>query len=70
PQSAFDFSTGSIVHGDDIEADVWFDFAVIDDVFGNPTPTLFINAADDMTDLQDYGYTGSIDDVGWAPDDG
>ncbi|HEQ98023.1 MAG TPA: hypothetical protein ENO22_01635 [candidate division Zixibacteria bacterium] len=69
-QSAFDFSTGSVLHGDDVEADVWFDFAVIDNVFGDPTPTLFINAADDMTDLQDYGYTGSIDDVGWAPDDG
>ncbi|MBD3219371.1 MAG: hypothetical protein GF310_13950 [candidate division Zixibacteria bacterium] len=70
PQSAFDFSQGSILDGDDVEADVWFDYAVIDDVFGEPTPTFFINVADDMTDVQDYGYTGSLDDVGWAPADG
>jgi hypothetical protein len=69
--SAFDFDIHSVTHGDDTEADIWFDYIIYVDQFNNPVDSIFyINVMDDMTDLQDFGYTESLDDVTWAPSEG
>ncbi len=70
PRAAFDFSAMQVVDGDDVNADVWFDIAVVPDVFGNDIEQFFINVADDMTDIQDFGFANDLDDVGWAPAQG
>jgi hypothetical protein len=70
-QSAFDFDIHAVTHGDDLEADVWFDYVIYIDQYDNPVDSVFyINVMDDMTDLQDFGYTESLNDVTWAPADG
>jgi len=61
--SGFCFWPPQVVDGDDLDADIWFDYIPEHGVF-------YINVANDMTDLQDYGYTESIDEVGWSPDEG
>jgi len=61
--AGFDFSRERRVAFDDPLADVWVDR---DPNLG----VLFINAADETTDIQDMGFTDNLDEIGWAPADG
>lgn len=65
--SAFDFSTHHVVDGDDPDGDVWFDTATTTSYAYGEQLRFFINAGNDGTDMQDYGYTGSLDAVDWSP---
>ena len=70
-RSAFDFSRYMVTDGDDLESDIWFDYAIFVDEYGYPVDSaFFINVMDEMTDLQDFGYTESLNDVTWAPAEG
>lgn len=44
-----------------VSADVY-----VDDVDG----VFYLNAADSLTDIQDVGYTGTFDEIGYAPENG
>jgi hypothetical protein len=60
--SAFIFSAGSVVPVSSPLADVF-----VDEVGG----VFYINAVDDLTDIQDMGYTSpDFSDISWAPSDG
>lgn len=60
--SAFIFSAGSVVPVSSLLADVF-----VDKVAG----IFYINAVDDLTDIQDMGYTSpNFNDISWAPSDG
>ena len=62
--SGFDFSTGSIVPFNSIQADIWLDR----DIDGN----LYLNADSiaPLGDIQDMGFTESFDEISVAPADG
>lgn len=63
PTSAgFDFSSGSRTAWDSPAADIFLD----EDASG----VIFINAATLSVDLQDFGFTTSLDDVDFAPTSG
>jgi hypothetical protein len=69
--SAFDFDIHAVTDINDSEADVWFLYEILEDNDHNPIDSaFFIIVKDDWTDLQDFGYTESLDDVTWAPADG
>jgi hypothetical protein len=68
--SAFDFSTHHVVDGDNPDGDVWFDIATVTSAYGYELTSFFINAGNNGTDIQDYGYTGSLDAVDWSPTTG
>jgi hypothetical protein len=60
--SAFIFSAGSVVPVSSLFADVF-----VDEVGG----VFYLNAVDDLTDIQDMGYTSpDFSDISWAPSDG
>lgn len=59
--SGFDFSKGTVVSWDDVDADIYLDY---DDNLN----VYFLCAADKYTDIQDFGYTDNLDDVDVAPD--
>ena len=61
--SGYDFSRFAVVGFDEKGADVYLDY---DDYYR----VFFLCAADTLTDIQDFGYTGSLDDVNVAPEDG
>ncbi len=61
--SGFDFSKGKVVCYDDANADIYLDF---DNSFG----VYFLCVTDDLTDIQDFGYTDDLDDVDWSPTEG
>ncbi len=61
--SGFDFSARSRVSYLSGNADIIFTY---DEQLG----TLFIEAAHSDDDVQDFGYTESLDAVDWAPEDG
>jgi len=64
--SGFDFRDARVKHADNILTDIIFEYDPEFDGF-------FILATysdDSQTDIQDYGYTESLDDLGWAPSDG
>ncbi len=60
-ESGYNFAFEARVSATSEAADVFVDRA--SDIF-------FINAGDILTDIQDMGFTSSLDDVGWAPDAG
>lgn len=59
--SGYNFAAEARVSATSEVADVFVDRA--SDIF-------FINAGDILTDIQDMGFTSSLDDVGWAPEEG
>ena len=61
--SGFEFFTHSIMAYNYADADIYFDY-------WDETGAYYINIANMGTDLQDYGYTESIDEAGWAPAEG
>ena len=63
-RSGFDLSAGEIVSAGSIRADLWIDR----DIDG----ILYINAdtIPSIGDIQDMGWTSSLDDIGYAPFDG
>lgn len=61
--AGFDFSQERRVPFDNASADVFVDRDVALGV-------LFINAANLTTDLQDMGFTESLDDITWSPSEG
>jgi hypothetical protein len=66
--SAFDFSTHHVVGRYDPDADIWFDIATVySEAYDADITSFYINAANYGTDIQDYGYTGSLDDVNYSP---
>lgn len=62
-QSGFDFSARSKVSYTSNNADIIF-------TYDSQLGTLFVEAAHSDDDVQDFGYTASLDDVDWAPEDG
>lgn len=62
-QGGFDFSRARTVFADE-NADVWFEYDPDLEAF-------FVWAANDLTDLQPYGYADNIQNIGWGdPGDG
>lgn len=59
--SGFDFSTGSVVSWNDPKADIFLEY---DSYYG----VYFLWRADEYIEIQDFGYTESLDDVNVAPD--
>jgi len=62
-RAGFDFETHRVVRFDATIADIFVDYDVSLGAF-------FINAANELTDLQDMGYTYDFDEIGYAPDEG
>ncbi|UCC43278.1 MAG: hypothetical protein JSU65_09015 [Candidatus Zixiibacteriota bacterium] len=67
--SAFDFDTENILPWDAFNGDVYVDHAWLINL---PDSQLifFLNSSDDMTDIQDLGYTEDFDEIDWAPAEG
>lgn len=61
--SGYDFATNRALHYQSADVDIYFEYHA-------PSGGLFINVATAQTDIQDFGYTSSLDDVGYAPQDG
>lgn len=61
--AAFDFSRGKRVAAGSLDADIEINY----DASHN---TLFVDAANADVDIQDFGYTSSLDALDWAPGDG
>jgi hypothetical protein len=61
--SGFDFSARSRVSYTSNNADIFFTY---DDQLG----TMFVEAAHADDDIQDFGYTSTLDAVDWAPEEG
>jgi hypothetical protein len=61
--SGYDFSRFTVVGYNEKGADVYVDY---DDYYG----VFFLCATDTLTDIQDFGYTNSLDDVNVAPEEG
>jgi len=61
--AGFDFSNQRRVAFDSPAADIIVDY-------DNELGAFFIDAGNVDIDIQDFGYTGSLDDVDWAPEDG
>jgi hypothetical protein len=59
--SGFDFSTGSVVSWNDPKADIFLEY---DSYYG----VYFLWRADEYIEIQDFGYTESLDDINVAPD--
>ena len=70
--AGFNLAAHQVVAWDSPAADLWVDRYF--DVIGVDTVWhVYLNAGlytDDQTDIQDFGYTESFDDIGWAPGDG
>ena len=61
--SGYDFSTYSILPYDFTNADIYIEYNTFDEVF-------YINVTNDLTDIQDMGYTDNFDEIGYSPMDG
>ena len=61
--AGFNLATGTVVTLNSAAADVWIDSDTIRDIS-------YLNVGNDLIDIQDMGFTGSFDDIGWAPTDG
>jgi hypothetical protein len=61
--SGFDFKNALVRAWDHRFTDVFFEY---DSDLG----AFFVWAASELTDIQDYGYTESLDELDWAPMDG
>ena len=59
--SGFDFSTGLVVSLDDPKADIFLEY-------DSDLRTYFLWRADEYIEIQDFGFTESLDDVNVAPD--
>lgn len=60
--SGYDFSREDVVPWDDDRADIYYEYTT---EYG-----YLVYAADGATDIQDMGYTGGFDEIGWAPPEG
>jgi hypothetical protein len=70
--AGFDLSADDVVPWDSPLADIWVDryFEIIDI---DTVMHVYLNAGVEtleQTDIQDFGYTDTLSDVGWAPIDG
>lgn len=63
-EAGFYFEGHAVVSSHSTIADIFVDR---DPGFGE---VFYINAADELTDIQDLGYTYDFDEIGWAPEDG
>jgi len=64
PDSAgWDLSAAEAVHLIDGDCDFFLEYFENDGVF-------YFNVADDMTDIQDMGYTADFDEIGYSPEYG
>ena len=64
--SGFDFRDARVRHADNVLTDIYFEYDSNLDAF-------FVWARIDeygQTDIQDYGYTESLDELDWAPSEG
>lgn len=61
--AGFDFSARSKVSSTSPNADIVF-------TYDGGLGTVFIEAANPNVDVQDFGFTSSMDDLDWAPQDG
>jgi len=71
--SGFDLSSGTRVPWDATTADVYIDhdtLFITEGLIVDTVLVFFLNAANLQTDIQDMGYSGSFDEIGWAPDAG
>ena len=59
--SGFDFSTGLVVSWDDPKADIFLEY-------DRDLRTYFLWRADEYIEIQDFGFTESLDDINVAPD--
>ena len=59
--SGFDFSTGLVVGLDDPKADIFLEY-------DGELRTYFLWRADEYIEIQDFGFTESLDDINVAPD--
>ncbi len=63
PYSAgFDFSTESVLHYNNSHTDIYYECDTLYDIH-------YMNCADG-TDIQDFGYVDTIDDINYAPEEG
>ncbi len=61
--AGFDFHDGRVRADEDYRTDIFFEYDPDYDAF-------FVWVEGDTTDIQDFGYTDDLDELGWAPDDG
>ncbi len=61
--AGFSFSRGRRVAAGSSDADIRISYDA-------STATLFVDAANTSVEIQDFGYTRSLDDVDWAPGNG
>ncbi len=61
--SGFSFSGPEVLNWDDYYTDIYLEY-------DTDLETFFLCVANDQTDIQDFGYTKSLDDVDWAPAEG
>jgi hypothetical protein len=61
--SGYDFSAEARVPFNSSDADIKF-------TYDNDLQTLFVESAGTDVDVQDFGFTQSLDDLDWAPQDG
>ncbi len=61
--AGFDFSSQHVTRYNSVDADLYLDYDSDHDVF-------FLCAGDSSTDIQDFGFTQSLDDVDWSPEYG
>jgi len=61
--SGFDFSREEVLNWKDEDADIYLDYDADYDVY-------FLCVTDKYTDIQDFGYTKSLDNVNVSPDSG
>ncbi len=60
--SGYDFSTYTVLPWNNVNADFYVEY------FEGTTDSVFyINVTNGFTDIQDMGYTGSFDDISYAP---
>ncbi len=61
--AGFNFSEGMVQPWDARTTDIFYDC-------DPDLETPFMNCRDEETDIQDFGYIDSLDDIDWAPEDG
>ncbi len=61
--AGFNFSEAMVQPWHERSTDIYYEF---DPDLGSP----FMNCRDEDTDIQDFGYIDSLDDIDWAPENG
>lgn len=61
--SGFDFSGREVVPWDASQTDIYLEY-------DTNLETFFLCVADTLTDIQDFGYTDTLDDIDWSPLEG